>query len=262
MSQRTFTKEPFHVSPELIGAPIASPLRRGVAFGIDLLLIILPSLAVALGAAGISLSLTEPRAFDGMRALLFGGRQLEEQARREAFQNVLPLLARHEAPGMPCAAKEAFEQGRNEEALEMLRDYDFEFLLQFGEFEKPLTKPKTIRIEIGQYIPKSFRFIAIYGVAAAYFGLFSITRRGATLGKRWTGIRVVRLDGHRLSIAEALERFVGYLHIPGSLGISLLDLWRDPNRRLPHDRVVHTAVLQASANRNQAGSKAKKPAAH
>jgi hypothetical protein len=25
----------------------------------------------------------------------------------------------------------------------------------------------------------------------------------------------------------------------------LMDFWRDPNRRLPHDRVVHTAVVRA-----------------
>ena len=59
------------------------------------------------------------------------------------------------------------------------------------------------------------------------------------------GIRVVRLDGHRLSLMESFERFAGYLHIPGSLGIGLLDLWHDPNRRLPHDRAAHTAVVRA-----------------
>jgi uncharacterized RDD family membrane protein YckC len=83
-------------------------------------------------------------------------------------------------------------------------------------------------------------------VGALYFTLLTRGRRGATLGKRLLGIRVVRLDGHRLSLMESFERFAGYLHIPGSLGLSLLDLWHDPNRRLPHDRTVHTAVLSVA----------------
>jgi hypothetical protein len=29
------------------------------------------------------------------------------------------------------------------------------------------------------------------------------------------------------------------VHIPGTMFLGVADLWRDPNRRLPHDRVVH-----------------------
>ena len=101
-----------------------------------------------------------------------------------------------------------------------------------------------IRVQIGELIPRSMHFLALYGLAAIYFGLLSSGRRGATVGKRILGIRVVRLDGHRLSIWESLERFVGYSHIPATLGLPILDLWRDRNRQMPHDRSAHTAVLR------------------
>jgi uncharacterized RDD family membrane protein YckC len=90
------------------------------------------------------------------------------------------------------------------------------------------------------------RAAAVFGVGALYFTLLTRGRRGATLGKHLLGIRVVRLDGGRLSLRESFERFSGYFHIPSSLGLALLDLWHDPNRRLPHDRVVHTAVVRVS----------------
>lgn len=90
--------------------------------------------------------------------------------------------------------------------------------------------------------------LALYGVGALHFTLLT-ARRGRTLGKRMLGIRMVRLDGHRLSLVEALERFVGYLHVPGLLLISPSDLWRGPNRRLAHDRIAHTAVVRVRARR-------------
>jgi len=225
------------------GALLASPLRRAIAFGVDLAVLIIPSVVIAVMAALLSLSASDPQAVAGMRVLLHR-RSLDETAQRQSIQKVLPLLARIEAPGLPPAARADIEEGKIREAADLLKNYDFEFLMQFDESEKPLLKPNTIRIDVRELIPRTFRFLALYGLAAVYFTLFTAGKRGATIGKRLLGIRVVRLDGHRLSWLESLERFVGYLHIPATLGLSLLDFWRDPNRRLPHDRVVHTVVLR------------------
>jgi uncharacterized RDD family membrane protein YckC len=245
MKPRTLSDEPLHVRPELIGVALASPIRRACAFALDLALIVVPSLFLALSATALSLSLSDPQAFGGIRTLL-KGKSLDEQGRKEAIKSIIPILVRHEMPGMPNAAKAAFEEGKLQEAYDLIRDYDYEFSLQFGEIEPPSLKPGMIRVQIGELIPKSLRFLALYGLAAVYFSLLSSTRRGATIGKRILGIRIVRLDGHRLSIWESLERFVGYLHIPATLGIPILDLWRDHNRRMPHDRSAHTAVIRAT----------------
>ena len=248
MSSRTLSDEPLQVKSELIGALLASPMRRAFAFAIDTALILIPSLILAIGAAAVSLSFRDPQALGGLHSLL-KDKSLEEHAREEAVKSILPLLVRHEMPGIPAAAKAAIEEGKVQEAFELVRDYDYEFSLQIGEFEPPPLRPKMIRIQIGELIPGSLRFLALYGLAAAYFGLLSSGRRGATVGKRILGIRIVRLDGHRLSIWESLERFVGYLHIPATLGLPILDLWRDRNRRMPHDRSAHTAVLRHNPSR-------------
>jgi hypothetical protein len=73
----------------MIGLPLASPLRRAVAFGIDLAVLLLPSLAVAVAAAALSLHFSDPQAVAGITSLM-RGRALHATARNEAFQAVVP----------------------------------------------------------------------------------------------------------------------------------------------------------------------------
>ena len=250
MSTRIFSDKHLQVAPELQNAVLASPFRRAIAIGLDLAILIIPSLAIAVGAAWISLSFRDPQALAGMRTILYhSGADVE--ARHEAFKHLLTVLAQIEASGLPCAAISAVEEGKLDEAYAFVRDYDYNFVLHFGEFEKARLRPKIIQIDVGELIPPYLRFLALYGVAAVYFTLLASTRHGVTIGKWLVGIRIARLDGHRLSWAESLERFVGYIHIPGTLGLSLLDLWRDPNRRMPHDRIVNTVVLRWAKSRGK-----------
>lgn len=229
------------VSPALRGVPLASPLRRALALGVDWTILVVPSVAVALAAALVSLRLADPAGFAALRALWSGSAESAE-SRDRALGDLAPLLVRLEGPGLPVAV--AVEEDDRARAGRLLADADIEFSLAIGPHaEKPLP-PGHVRFEFERLIPEPARALALFGVAAAYFTLLSGGRRGATVGKRLLGIRIVRLDGHPLSLAESFERFVGYLHIPASLGLSLLDLWRDPNRRMPHDRVVHTAVIR------------------
>ncbi len=244
MAVRHLSDLPLRVVPGLLGAELASPWRRAMAFAIDYLLLIVPSVAVAIGIVWATLRVAEPAALRGIERLLQRGTPAEEEY-REALRATLPLLVRHEAPGLPSAVAAAVEEGDLDGAVERLirTDYDFVFSLRIGDFGEPPLRPRTIRVDVAHFIPKPLRAAALFGVLAVYFTLCTAWW-GRTLGKRLAGIRVVRLDGHRLSLAEGLERFAGYLHIPGSLGTALLDLWRDPNRRMPHDRVVHTAVVR------------------
>ena len=248
MSIRHLTEEPLRVVPELVGRPLASPARRALALAADWVILVLPSVAVALAVALASLRVSDPR---GYRALLdlWTGQAAGPEAMHGTLRDIAPLLVHTDAPGLPAAVALAVEEGDLDRAADLLADHEFTFSLSLGPPGEVAPAAGGVRIEIGHFIPKALRAAALYGVAALYFVLLTRGRRGATLGKRILGIRVVRLDGHRLSLMESFERFAGYLHIPGSLGISLLDLWHDPNRRLPHDRTVHTAVLRGNAPR-------------
>ena len=244
MAVRHLVSEPYHVEAHLIGRPLASPSRRFLAFGVDWLVLIVPTVAVALGAAALSLRITDPRGFDAIRHLERLSDAQPAVAHAEA-RALAPLLVRLEPQGLPAEVAAAVEAGDLDGAARRLRDLNLDFALKlFEEVHDARLPPKTIRVHVDGFIPGPIRAIALLGVPALYFAAFSRSRRGATVGKRLLGIRVVRLDGERLSWLEALERFVGYVHIPATGFVSLIDLWRDPNRRLPHDRTVHTAVLR------------------
>lgn len=244
MRMRVLTKEPLRVATELIGAPLAPPLRRVVAFGIDMVLLVVPSVLVAMGAALAGMWIKQPEALDALRTLALGGRSLAPGAEHAALRELAPLLVRFDAEGLPSEVREAVRAGELDRAADLLATRSLIFAMSFSEEWRPGLAEGAVRFPLELLIPQAVRGVALYGVAALYFGLLTRSRKQATLGKRIVGIRVVRLDGERLTLWESLERFVGYLHIPGTLFVGLVDLWRDPNRRLAHDRVVHTAVIR------------------
>ena len=246
MTMRILSAEPLRVAPELIGAPLASPTRRAVAFAVDMALLVVPSMLVALAAALASLAMTQPKALGALRALIFHDRSLTPTERHGALRELAPLLVRIEADGLPPGVSEDVRAGNLDRAADEIGKRNLSITLSPPEQPTPGVPEGAVRFPLERLIPEALRGVTLYGVAALYFGLLTRGRKRATLGKRLVGIRVVRLDGERLSLLESLERFVGYLHIPGTLFVGLLDLWRDPDRRLAHDRVAHTAVVRTA----------------
>lgn len=242
MAQRHLSEAPLRVSGALVEAPLASPLRRFLALALDFLLMVPPSFAVSTGAALLALRLQDPAAFAALPAVF--AHEPDRPAPDEALAAIAPVLVHQDAEGLPPEVAVAVHHGDGARAAAVMRDLDFLFNLRIGGKEQAPPPPGIVRVEVAEFVPHSIRAVVSYGVTALYFGLLTASRRGQTLGKRLLGIRVVRLDGGRLSLLASLERFVGYLHIPGTLGISLFDLWHDPNRRMPHDRVAHTVVIR------------------
>jgi hypothetical protein len=257
MALRLLTSDPLHVDPALVGSALASPGRRIVAFGVDLVVLLVPTLAVIVAAAVLALDSSDPAALAAIRSLVSMPRS-DPAARRAvtdaAITDLAPLLVRTEARGLPASVAAAVEEGDVRRAGDLLKGYEIWFALNFEESggERPL-QPRTIVVPIQKLIPAAVRALALLGVPALYFVALTRSRRGATVGKRLLRIRVVRLDGERLSWLESLERFIGYVHIPATMFLGLADLWRDPNRRMPHDRVVHTAVFRTHPARRRDG---------
>jgi uncharacterized RDD family membrane protein YckC len=280
MSQRLVSDKPLRVAPEVLGQPLAAPWRRFVAFGVDYLVLILPTVVLAATVSFLAIWVRDPRAFAALKTVV-----LEEKvtpARRgDAMRVLLGFLQEHRAIKLTAELQEALRSGDQSHADEVLAHTNLSMTFNIShreEVEVPGLRKETAAPPAGEtgfngtlfktqvrqsaagsserqgtasaeiylemLVPGPLRAVCLYGLGALYFALLGGGRRGATIGKRMLGIRVVRLDGHRLNFIEGLERFVGYLHIPGSLFLNLLDLWRDPNRRLPHDRVVHTAVVR------------------
>jgi uncharacterized RDD family membrane protein YckC len=245
MNQRKLKRSSFEVSPDLFEKPLASPFRRVCAFLFDCFLLIIPTFTVTLVFAAISLFLTDPDGFHAIRTLMTGVRN--EEASMNTLADIAPLLVRIDAEGLPASVKLAVEESDFQKAGELLAQYELDFSLAVGGHPPPL-KPGYIRVDIRHLIPKVIRGIAILGVSFLYFTLLTGGRHRGTLGKRLFRIQVVRLDNQPLTYWESFERFGGYLASLGTCGIGLLDIWRDANRRLAHDRISNTVVVRKVAN--------------
>ena len=232
------------VAEDLAGKPLAPRWRRVAAFAIDWALVFLPAIGVALTVSLLFMRLSEPDAFQALR-VLWNSKKRPPDIVRKAWGDIAPLLVKMESPGLPEGLHDAVSRGDRIHAGRLLEGRELNIHLAIGEGERPeINLPEnTIEFQLEKLIPRPLRALVLYGVLAIYFTLFISSKRGATPGKRLLRIRVASLEGGRVPLLESLERFAGYIEIPATLGFALLALWRDPNRRLPHDRVAGTVVL-------------------
>lgn len=242
---RTFLLSTHRVVAEaLIGRELASPVRRLSAFGVDVILLAVPTIIAAVCCAALALRLTDRPAYDALRALTAGQVRTDAQS-VDTMAALLPRLVEIGAEGLPLEAITAVKAGRARDAARFVKDADIELALTFSDDDKRPLKPGSLRINVAKFVPGVARGAALFGVPALYFTLLGLTA-GGTLGKRLLGIEVCRLDGARPTVMESFERFGGYAQVPGTFFIGVSDLWRDPNRRLAHDRGANTVVLRRS----------------
>jgi hypothetical protein len=186
----------------------------------------------------------DPPAYRAMRALWLGEVRTEAQT-VDAMAALLPRLVDIGSEGLPLEAITATKAGRAREAAAFVKDADIEFSLTFGRNDSRPLRAGQIRIPVANLVPGPVRGAAMFLVPAVYFTLFGLGS-GRTVGKRLCGLEVRRLDGRPLGLAESFDRFGGYAQVPGTLFTGLADLWRDPNRRLAHDRSANTVVLRVA----------------
>ena len=241
MGHKKLVASPLTVDTRLLGRPLASPLRRLCSLVLDAMLLFLPSVALAVVAVLLSLQVSNPGALDAI-ASLFSARSRTGVETARILGALAPVLVQAEAEGLPPSVAIAVNESDLQKAGEILAGYSIDITMTPGDDASPLP-PGHIRLEAERLIPRVLRSAALFGVAALYFTFFASGRRSATIGKLAFGIRVQRLDGRPLTWWESFERFGGYLASLGTLGVGLLDLWRDPNRRLAHDRISNTVVV-------------------
>lgn len=247
MRDRRFDPQSLTLDPALSGQPLPSPGRRLAAFALDYVLLLLPTLAAALAFAALALRLTDATGYAAVKKAVFAMPQ-EPQAQHALMRDLAPVLVRIDADGLSAAVKADVEAGNLDAAADRLATIDLLVSLDVGGGELKGLPPNRVRLAIERLIPDGLRTAALFLVPAIYFA-FATWRWGTTIGKRLLGLRVVRLDGRRLTLVESIERFGAYFGVFGTLGLGLLDLWRDPNGRLGHDHAVDTVVVRALPSR-------------
>jgi uncharacterized RDD family membrane protein YckC len=83
-----------------------------------------------------------------------------------------------------------------------------------------------------------------FGWIGVYFTLFLAWWNGYTPGKWLMGIRVLRLNGKRMSLWPAFERFGGYAASIATGLLGFAQIYWDPNRQGMHDHIAQTVVIR------------------
>ena len=86
------------------------------------------------------------------------------------------------------------------------------------------------------------RLVLTFVAAPVYFGLFW-TLGGQTLGQYAMGLRVVRLDGKRMTFWRSLVRWIGYFVSFFALGVGYLWVLWDDRRQGFMDKLAKTVVV-------------------
>ena len=253
-AQRHLTPEPLNVAPGLIGQPLASPRRRALAMGVDLLVVALLSGANGLwlgaGLAGVVVQLRSRRG-DGLRwravvgwalVVLFVSLALQGfwrswQAPR-APQGKAPAAEQtaaddDEAADLPAAAVAAVAAAASDPARRIA-----ELEAQLAEARKP--QPWSLQRELRRL---SRSVGATFGWGIVYFSLLPAFWNGQTLGKRLLHLKVVELAGQPMTVMRCLRRYGGYAAGMATGGLGFAQALWDVNRQAIQDRAAHTVVL-------------------
>ncbi|MBS1786818.1 MAG: RDD family protein [Acidobacteria bacterium] len=103
-------------------------------------------------------------------------------------------------------------------------------------------KRKLMEPEVGSF----FQYVGYALVVAVLFfnWVYSYVRYGQSFGKRFFGLRVVRVDGHPMDYPTALIRLAVYLLsiLLAGLGFAWM-LW-DKDQRGLHDMIAKTLVIK------------------
>ncbi len=234
-----------NVATEWLGAPLASPLRRLWAIGVDLLVVaVLSGLDAFWLAAAVVVFLFQMRSRGQgkswlRKAWLIGVCVLCLWLAVE--QGWHAWSARHDAPiGAPeiSAPVTHAKPGPS----------DAERIAALEEALTEARKPQEFSWQV--QLKTWWNGLGVgFGWAIVYFSLVPAWLQGQSLGKKLLGLRVVELTGKPLTVPICFSRYGGYVAgmATGMFGFASI-LW-DTNRQSIQDKVAHTVVLDLRAPR-------------
>jgi uncharacterized RDD family membrane protein YckC len=101
---------------------------------------------------------------------------------------------------------------------------------------------------IGPDLPMFIITLALCALIAGLFSLFYFvigTAKGATLGKKAFGLRIIKLDGSKPGVGTALLRvIIGYFISSLVFYLGFIWIGFDPNKQGWHDKISNTYVIK------------------
>ena len=248
------TPHVFAVAPELIGRPLAKPMRRGVALMIDgffistltsgSLLFLLPMLAYLAWARWQVAKYGQMALLLTVGLVMFASNHWLPKNISEFGTTV--ALEQLEAEVDSTAAAENAKPVEDSKPVDEAKPADTSSASTASSdsmswWQRLQRSDHTVL----KWIQGILSDLGIgFGWAVGYFTLFIAWNNGQTIGKRMCGIRVVQLDNTPLSLWGAFGRQGGYSagFATGLLGF--LQIYWDPNRQAIQDKLADTLVLR------------------
>ncbi len=259
------TPEPLNVTPLLVGRPLATPARRALAMGADLLVVALLSGVSGFWLVGglvlVVLQLRSQRSggtpwrtvVGWLLAALLALLALQEAQTQWQLWDAGSMTPAARAASKASAA--AAETGADDDdddkpkagaadAAPGLTDAQRIASLQAQLAEARRPRPISLRTELDRLIDA---IGASFGWGIVYFSLLPAWWSGQTLGKKVFGLRVVELTGKPMTVLRCLKRYGGYAAGMATGGLGFVQLLWDVNRQAIQDRTAHTVVLDLRA---------------
>jgi len=249
-----------NVAPDLLGAPLASPMRRLGATTLDLLMVaVLSGLDGFWLAAALVVFLYQMRAKDrsqsswlrnawiwGVCALcLWLAAERGWQAWTE--RHAAPTSAAAASPASATSAPRSAASAPASSPAEKSEQSDADRIAALEEELAEARKPEAFRWQ--STLLKWWEGTGVgFGWAIVYFSLIPAWLNGQSLGKKLLGLRVVELTGKPLTVRICFSRYGGYAAgmATGMFGFAQI-LW-DANRQAIQDKVAHTVVVDLRAS--------------
>lgn len=236
------TPDDLNVAPELLGAPLARPLRRLVAITIDVaILAALSNFGNVWLVAGFGLI-----ALVFLRDPLAGGAPWRRWLLWSLAAGLIGLGAQQAWVTGRLVHAEAPDAAEDELAsavpgLTPLQVAEARIAVLQGQLAEA-RQPKSF--DLGERVQRWGDEVGLgLGWAIVYFALVPVWWKGQTVGKRLLGLRVVELTGKPMTVMRAFKRYGGYAAgvATGLFGFAQV-LW-DPNRQAIQDKTAHTVVI-------------------
>lgn len=118
---------------------------------------------------------------------------------------------------------------------------------QFFGIEVTSCQPIGASMSVSNLVCLGFSvFLIIFNLTIAFFYYaFFWIMAGQTIGKYVLGVRLVRLDGHRMNLWHSLVRYFGYFISMAPLALGFFWIIGDDRRQGWHDKLARTCVVYA-----------------
>lgn len=244
---RWVVPEPLNVAPAIVGLPLASPLKRAYAMGVDLAVVaLLSSLGdfwLAIGLLAVVFQLRSPpgavgpwrRAAGWLVVALFVG-----------FALRAGWVAWQERDAGPPPDPEVKALAKARAVGEGLPEAERIEALQHALANALVPEPVPLRERVSEALDEVG---ASFGWGIVYFSLVPAFWRGQTIGKRLFRLQVLELTGQEMTVMRSLKRYGGYAAGMATGGLGFTQMLWDPNRQAIQDRAAHTVVVDRRAAR-------------